>query len=82
VFSRSIKTNIAIHLVVLLVLAMILIGFVTIIIAQKYLIRSEISKGYIFISGIEANFMDFSESKNIIGHSDFQDNFERIVNDT
>jgi signal transduction histidine kinase len=82
VFSRSIKTNIAIHLVVLLVLAMILIGFVTIIIAQKYLIRSEISKGYIFISGIEANFMDFSESKNIIGNSDFQDNFGRMLNNS
>lgn len=81
-FSRSIKTNIAIHLAVLLVLAMILIGFVTIIIAQKSLLRSEISKGYIFISGIEANLMNFSESENIIGHSDFQDNFSRMVNDT
>ena len=81
-FSRSIKTNIAIHLAVLLVLAMILIGFVTIIIAQKYLLRSEISKGYIFISGIEANLMNFSESEKIIGHSDFQDNFSRMVNDT
>ena len=80
-FSRSIKTNIAIHLAVLLVLAMILIGFVTIIIAQKFLRRSEISKGYVFISGIEATLMNFSESENIIGHSDFQDNFGRMVND-
>ncbi len=81
-FSRSIKTNIAIHLAVLLVLAMILIGFVTIIMAQNSLLRSEISKGYIFISGIEANLMNFSESDIIIGHSDFQDNFSRMVNDT
>ena len=81
-FSRSIKTNIAIHLAVLLVLAMILIGFVTIIISQKSLLRSEISKGYIFISGIEASFMNFSESENIIEHSDFQNNFSRMVNDT
>jgi len=81
VFSRSIKMNIAIHLAVLLVLAMILIGFVTIIIAQKSLLRSEISKVYVFISGIEANLMNFSESENIIEHSDFQDDFGRMIND-
>ena len=64
-FPRGLKTNIAIHLSVLLVLAMILIDFVMIITAQKDLLRSEISRGYTFISGIEAKRMIFSEQENI-----------------
>ena len=48
VFSHNLKTNIAIHLAVLLLIAMVLIDFVMIIVAQKALLQSEISKGYLF----------------------------------
>ena len=80
-FPRGLKTNIAIHLSVLLVLAMILIDFVMIITAQRDLLKSEISRGYTFISGIEAKRMIFSEQENIKAHSDFQDDFGRMLKD-
>ena len=62
---QSLKTNIAIHLAVLLLIGMVLIDFVMIIVAQKALLQCEISKGYIFLSGVENNFNAPSPSKNI-----------------
>jgi len=81
VFPRGLKTNIVIHLFVLLVLAMILLDFVMIITVRRDLLRSEISRGYVFISGIEANKMFFPESDNITPSSDFQDDFGRMLKD-
>jgi signal transduction histidine kinase len=81
VFPQGLKTNIAIHLAVLLTLAMILIDFVMIITAQRALLRSEISKGYAFISGIEANLTAFSESENVATHLDFQHDFNKMLSD-
>jgi len=81
VFPHGLKTNIAIHLSVLLLLAMILLDFVMIITARRDLLSSEISKGYIFISGIEANKMFLPESDNITASSDFQDDFGRLLKD-
>jgi len=82
VFPHGLKTNIAIHLFVILLLAMILLDFVMVITARRDLLRSEISKGYIFISGIEANKMFFPESDNITASSDFQHDFDRILADS
>jgi len=65
VYSQSLKTNIAVHLAVLLLIAMLLIDFVMIIVAQKALLQSEISKSHIFLSGVENNFNTLSPSKNI-----------------
>jgi hypothetical protein len=81
VFSHGLKTNIAIHLSVLLLLAMILLDFVMIITARRDLLKSEISKGYMFISGIQANKMFFPESDNIAAISDVQSDFGRLLND-
>lgn len=81
VFSHSLKTNITIHLALLLVIAMILINFVMIIVAQKALLNSEISKGYVFLSGIRENFFTFTESENTTARLDYQDNFSRRLND-
>jgi two-component system NtrC family sensor kinase len=81
VFFHGLKTNIAIHLSVLLLLAMILLDFVMIITARRDLLKSEISRGYIFISGIQANTMFFPESDNIAASSDFQNDFGRLLKD-
>ena len=76
-FSSGLKTNILIHLALLLLIAMVLIDFVMIIVAQKALLKSEISKGYVFISGIESNFDMVSESGNVALSTDFQKDFDR-----
>ena len=80
-FFHGLKTNIAIHLSVLLLLAMILLDFVMIITARRDLLRSEISRGYIFISGIQANKMFIPELGNIAASSDFQYDFGRLLKD-
>jgi two-component system NtrC family sensor kinase len=77
VFAHGLKTNIAIHLTILLVLAMILLDFVMIITARRDLLGSEIIRGYTFISGMEDNIMFFPESDNITAISDFKDDFGR-----
>jgi len=77
VFARGLKTNIAIHLSILLVLAMILLDFVMIITARRDLLESEVSRGYTFISGMEANIIFFPESDNITAKSDGKDDFVR-----
>ncbi len=62
----GLKTNITVTLVVLLLAAMILIDFVMIITAQRFLLQSEISKGNMFISGIELSLAHYPEEiKNI-----------------
>ena len=76
-FARGLKPNIAIHLTILLVLSMILLDFVMIITARRDLLGSEVSRGYTFISGMEANIMYFLESDNITANSDFKDDFGR-----
>lgn len=80
-FSRSLKTNIAVHLAVLLFLSMILIGFVMIIITQKALVRSEISKGYDFIEGFKTDEIQLLNSKGSGTVSDSEDNLSRMLTD-
>ena len=63
-FSQGIRTNIAINLVIILLLAMILVDFVVITTFQRGLLRSEISKGDFFISSIGYYFSKSSESYN------------------
>jgi len=75
----NLKTNIAICLAVLLMFAMALIGFVMIITAQKALVRSEISRGYGFISGIETGVMISSISEDVLADSDFQAGVRKML---
>jgi two-component system NtrC family sensor kinase len=79
VYTRSLKTNIAVQLVVLFLLAMILTAFLMNIFMQKALIRSEISKGYALLSGIRLNHTQDSNSKDTIAPSDFQDDFTKMI---
>ena len=81
-YTRSLKTNIAVQLVVLFLLAMILTEFVMIILMQKALIRSEISKGHALLSGINLNNTKYSNSKNVIAPSNFQDDFAKMITET
>lgn len=81
-YTRSLKTNIAVQLVVLFLLAMILTGFVMIILMQKALIRSEISKGYALLSGIRLDHTNDSRLKTVIEPSDFQDDFIKMITET
>jgi len=71
------KTNITVTLVVLLVVAMILIDFVMIITAQRFLLRSEISKGYFFISGFELSLAHYPEEIKNISNLGFKGNLEK-----
>jgi signal transduction histidine kinase len=80
-FPLNLKTNIAIHLAVLLVLAMVLIDFVMVITAQKILIGSEISKADVFVSGVEAIASKFAGMENSFKYSDFQNDFSRMINE-
>jgi two-component system, NtrC family, sensor kinase len=82
VFSQSLKTNIAIHLAALLLIAMVLIDFVMIIVAQKALLQSEISKGYIFLSGVENNFNAQSTSKKILIDAFYKQTVDSMRKDT
>jgi signal transduction histidine kinase len=79
VYTRSLKTNIAVQLVVLFLLAMILTEFVMIILMQKALIRSEISKGYALLSGIKFNHTNYYNPKDVIEPFDFQDDFVKMI---
>jgi two-component system NtrC family sensor kinase len=81
VYNRSLKTNIAVQLAVLLLLAMILTEFVMVILMQKALVSSEMSKGYAFLSGISVNKQIRFQSKNGITSSDFQNDFNAMESD-
>lgn len=80
-FFHNLKTNIAIHLIVLLVIGMVLINFVVINVAQKVLLQSEISKGYMFLSGLENSFNTLSKSENISIDSDYRHVMDNMLND-
>jgi len=79
VFPRGLKTNIAITIIVLLMLSMVLIDFVMIIIAQRDLIRGEISKGNLIIAAIEDNLIDSFESEKVDLNLNFKKNLEDML---
>jgi two-component system, NtrC family, sensor kinase len=81
VYNRSIKTNIAIQLTVLLFMAMILTAFVMVILMQKALVGSEMSKGYAFLSGISADQKIRSQSKRTITSMAVRHDFDLMRND-
>jgi two-component system NtrC family sensor kinase len=80
VYNRSLKTNIAVQLAVLLFLAMILTAFVLVIFMQKALVSSEMSKGYAFLSGISANQNIRFQSKHPKASSSPQDDVDVMLN--
>lgn len=77
----GLKTNITVNLVVLLVLAMILIDFVMILTAQRTLLESEISNGYLLISAIESSLVNSPGSIKNIRDFNFSSNFEKLLDE-
>jgi signal transduction histidine kinase len=81
VFRYGLKTNISVNLAILLVLAMLLIDFVMIITAQRLMLRSEISKGYFFISGLGSIMANTTApNQNIRGFNDAE-NIEKLLDE-
>ncbi len=80
-YNRSLKTNITVQLAVLLLMAMVLTAFVMVILMQKALVSSEMSKGYAFLSGISANKQIRFQSKNTVISSNFPDDSEKMLGD-
>ena len=80
-YNRSLKTNIAVQLSVLLFMAMMLTAFVMVILMQKALVSSEMSKGYAFLSGISANEKIPFPSKNAITSSNFLNDSGLMLDD-
>jgi two-component system NtrC family sensor kinase len=62
VFSSGLRTKISINLALLLLLAMFSIDFILVIMTQRDLVRSEISRGSVFISAAEKQIVDFLEA--------------------
>ena len=62
-------------------LAMILIDFVMILTAQRTLLRSEISNGYLLISAIESSLVNSPESIKNVRDFNFSSNFEKLLDE-
>ncbi len=56
-FIRGLKTKIAFNIAILFFVAMLLINIVTVITAQRDIIRREVSKGHFILSTLEANLL-------------------------
>ncbi len=80
-FLRGLKTNTAVTIAVLLIVAMLLIDFVIVKTAQRDLFQAEILKGYLLITLIENNLNNIDESGNITTNMNFKDNFDKMLND-
>lgn len=70
---RGLRTNITIHLAILLLFAMFLIDFVVMMLTQRDLIQAEISKGNLLTASIESSLSFPSDSES----TDFNGNFSR-----
>ena len=64
-FFNSLKTNIAISLAILLLVAMVFIDFVMVITAQKGFIQSELAKGRLFSSFVSMYIQEMSDPSSI-----------------
>jgi two-component system NtrC family sensor kinase len=81
VYNRSLKTNIALQLAVVLFMAMILTAFVMIILMQKALVGSEMKRGYAFLSGISADQEIRFQSKHADTSTAVEHDFDLMRND-
>ena len=62
-FTRGLKSNIAINMAGILLLGMLLIDFVTISTAQRDFVGNEITKGFMLISAFQGHLTSFSDSE-------------------
>ena len=76
---RGLKSNIAINIAVILLVGMLLIEFVTIITAQRDMIRLEILRGNLLISSFKESLINFSSQKNPTHHFNLKSSFDRLT---
>lgn len=76
---RGLKPNIAINIAVILLVGMLLIEFVTIITAQRDMIRFEISRGNLLISSFKESLVNFSAQKPPTRHFNLRNSFDRMI---
>jgi len=81
VFHRGLKTNIAITMAVILILAMVLIDFIMVIMTQQDMIHHEVANGNKILSLIEARISTFSEKESIEKHLDKLDDIRIMLNE-
>ncbi len=79
---RGLKTNMAINIAFVLIIGMLLINLVAIMSFQKYMIKSEVSKGYMLINAIKDNCLPLPEQDNMLLDSDFKYFMSSLINKT
>ena len=79
---RGLKSNIAINIAVILLVGMLLIEFVTIITAQRDMIRFEILRGKLLISSFKESLINFSDQKNPTHQFKLKASFDRMMHET
>jgi two-component system NtrC family sensor kinase len=79
VFPRGLKTNIALYLAILLLLAMVSIDFVMVMMVQRDMIRFEITRGNLILSAIETKMNTFSRFEDNTEHSSTLDDLDRMI---
>lgn len=62
-FTRGLKSNIAVNIAGILLLSMLLIDVVTISTAQRDFVGNEITKGFLLISAFQDHLINFSDSE-------------------
>lgn len=80
-FSSGLRTKISVNLALLLLLAMFSIDFILVIMTQRDLIRSEISKGNIFISSMERQIINLLEAGDNPGRKIDREIFSEMIVD-
>jgi two-component system, NtrC family, sensor kinase len=78
---RGLKSNIAINIAVILLVGMLLIEFVTIITAQRDMIRFEILRGNLLISSFKESLINFSAQKSPTPHFNLHSSFDRMIHE-
>lgn len=78
---RGLKSNIAINIAVILLVGMLLIEFVTIITAQRDMIRSEILRGNLLISSFKESLVNFPAQKNPTYDFNLKSSFEMMMHE-
>jgi len=79
---RGLKTNMAINIALVLLIGMLLIDLVAIMTFQKYMIKSEIYKGYMLINAITDNYIALPKQENMLLDSDFKYFMSSLINKT
>lgn len=78
-FFRGLKTNIAINLAVLFLFGMLLIDVVMIILTQRDLLKTEISKGDLLVAAIESHLESYFESGKIRFNKTLDQKLDNLV---